>query len=242
GLTAPPLTRAEARQVEGGTEFERLGALCAGYRDGPRKAGFDLSGRCTLRLHKLPLDAFDLTFPHEFIIGRDEGLCLGDDAQPRFGLPSSRIGRSEHAEISGLIPTDAECCAISRILAHDLDACLYRTLLNHRPATKKQSIYAPVAQIVAIGQLNDGFGMSWNRRNIAEQFTQAGASEVVDVRCEVRLIQLDGAAERFVTRTTRLFGKTEDPEHQRKIGEGRDLRVMNIVHRLRSMLTPVVHL
>jgi len=171
----------EARQVAGGAEFERPGALCAGYRYGPRKAGFDLSGRCTLHLLELPLDAVELTLPHVFVIGRDEGLRLGDDAQPRFGLPNSRIGRSEHAEIPGLIPTDAERCAISGILAHECDAGLCGTLLHHRPAAKNQAIHAPVTQIVPISQLNDRFCMSSDARDIAEQFVQAGAGVVVFV-------------------------------------------------------------
>src|SRR5580704_1836696 len=102
---APPLITPEARQVASGAEFERLGTLSAGCRYRSCKTGFDLSGRCTLHLHELPLDAVELTLPHVFVIGRDEGLRLGDDAQPRFGLPDLRIGRSEHAEIPGLIPT-----------------------------------------------------------------------------------------------------------------------------------------
>src|SRR3954451_6827421 len=102
----------EARQVAGGAEFERPGALCAGYRYGPRKAGFDLGGRCALHLLEFSLDAVELTLPHVFVIGGDEGLRLRDRAQPQFGLPNSRIGRSEHTEIPGLIPTDAGGCAI----------------------------------------------------------------------------------------------------------------------------------
>src|SRR6202000_956030 len=34
--------------------------------------------------------------------------------------------------------------------------------------------------------------------------------------------------------------KAENPEDRRKIGEGRNFRVVNVVHRLRSMLTHVV--
>src|SRR5229473_1592954 len=127
----------EARQVAGGAEFERLGALCAGDRHGPRKAGFDLSGRCTLHLLELPLDAIELTLPHVFVIGGDEGLRLGDDAQPRFSLPGLRIGRGEHAEIPDLIPNVAKHCAISSILAHERDASLCGPLLHHRPAPTK---------------------------------------------------------------------------------------------------------
>jgi len=184
-----------------------------------------------LHPHKLPLDAVELTLPHVFVIGRDEGLRLGDGAQPRFGLPNSRVGRGEHAEIPGLIPTDAECGAISSILAHKRDACLCGILLHHRPAAKNQAIHAPIAEAVPIGQFNDRFGMGLHARDIAEQFVQVRAGEIVDVRCEVRLIQLRGAAERLVTRTTRLFGKAEDPEDRREIGERRDLRIVNVVHR-----------
>jgi hypothetical protein len=90
---------------------------------------------------------------------------------------------------------------------------------------------------VPIGQLNDRFGMSLHARDIAEQFVQTGAGEIVDMRCEVRLVQLRGAVERRGARTTRLLGKAQDPEDRRKIGEGRNFRVVNVVHRLRSMLT-----
>src|SRR3954452_20010156 len=202
----PPLSTPEERQVAGGAEFESPGALCAGYRYGPRKAVFDLSGRCALHLLELSLDAVELTLPHVFIIGGHEGLSLGDGAQPQFGLPNSRIGRSEHAEIPGLIPTDAARCAISGILAHECDAGLCGALLHHRPAARNQAIHAPVTQIVPIGQSDDRFCMSSDARDIAQQFVQAGAGKVVDVRGEVRLIQLSRAAERLFTRTTRLVG------------------------------------
>jgi hypothetical protein len=48
---------------------------------------------------------------------RNQVLRLGDDAQPRFGLTHSRMGRGEHAEVPGLIPANAECLAIGRVLA-----------------------------------------------------------------------------------------------------------------------------
>src|SRR5262249_43082332 len=82
--------------------------------------------------------------------------------------------------------------------------------------------------------------MRSHAQDVTEQFVQAGASEIVDVRSEVCLIQLRGAVERRSTRMTRLFGKPENPEDQRKIREGRDFRVVNIVHWLRSMLARVI--
>ena len=139
-----------------------------------------------------------------------------------------------------MIPTDAESRAALGTLTHERDACLRGTLLYHSPAAKNQPIHAPIAQAVPIGQLNDRFGMSLHARDIAEQFVQTGAGEIVDMRCEVRLVQLRGAVERRGARTTRLLGKAQDPEDRRKIGEGRDFRVVNVVHRLRSMLTRVV--
>src|ERR1700748_1865176 len=77
-------------------------------------------------------------------------------------------------------------------------------------------------------------------RDVAEQLVQAGAGKIVDMRCEVRLVQLRGIVERRGARTTRLLGKAEDPEDRRKIGEGRNFWVVNVVHWLRSMLTHVV--
>ena len=82
--------------------------------------------------------------------------------------------------------------------------------------------------------------MRSHARDIIEQFVQAGACEIVDVRSEVCLIQLRGAAERRSTRMTRLFGKSENPEDQGKIGEGRDFRVVDIMHWLRSMPARVI--
>src|SRR5580704_5748948 len=58
-VSKPSVNQPKAGQVAGGAEFERPGALCAGDRYGPREAGFDLSGRCTLHLLELPLDAVE---------------------------------------------------------------------------------------------------------------------------------------------------------------------------------------
>jgi hypothetical protein len=112
----------------------------------------------------------EFTLPHVFVIARDQILRLRNDAQPRFGLADLRIRLGEHAEIPGLIPTDAECRAIGGIPTHERDACVCGTSPYHRPAAKNQTIHAPVAQAVPIGELNDRFGMSLPARDIVEQF------------------------------------------------------------------------
>src|SRR5262249_61688811 len=60
------------------------------------------------------------------------------------------------------------------------------------------------------------------------------------MRREVRLVQLRGALERRHARSPRLLGKSEHPEDQREVSEGRDLGVMYVVHRLRAMPACVV--
>ena len=95
-----------------------------------------------------------------------------------------------------------------------------------------QPIHAPIAEAVPIGQLNHRFGMSLHARDIPEQFVQTSAGEIVHMRREVRLVQLRGALERRAARTTCLLRKAQHPEHGREIGESRDLRVVNVVHRL----------
>ena len=62
------------------------GARRAGYHSRPRKAGFDLKGRCALHLPKFSLYAGEFPLPHVFLTSRDKVLRLGNDAQPLFGL------------------------------------------------------------------------------------------------------------------------------------------------------------
>ena len=83
-----------------------------------------------------------------------------------------------------------------------------------------------------LGQLDDGFGVCAHGRDIVEEFVEAGAGEVANMRREVRLVQLRGALERRNARSPRLVGKSEHPEDQRKVSEGRDLRIVYVVHRL----------
>src|ERR1700746_723395 len=72
GITAPPLIAPQVREAQSCAKLERLGALRMGYCYGPRKAGFDLRGRCALHPHKFSLDAGEFPLPHVFLISRNE--------------------------------------------------------------------------------------------------------------------------------------------------------------------------
>src|SRR5207248_9141951 len=156
-----------------------------------REAGFDLGDRSALHLLELPLNAIEFTLPHVFVIARDQILRLGNDAQPRFRLADLRIRRGEHAEIPGLIPTDAACRAIGGIPAHERDACVCGTLPYHRPAAMKSTIYAPVAQAVPIGELNDRFGLSRPAISAIPSAGQ-GVERREEIRSEERRVGKEG--------------------------------------------------
>src|ERR1051325_5796658 len=94
-------------------------------------------------------------------------------------------------------------------------------------------------QAVALGQLNYGLGMRTDTGDIAEEFIESCARVIVDIGCEVRLVQLRSAGERRVAEAACLVGKAQDPEHQCKIGESVDHGVVHIVDRLSSMLAGV---
>lgn len=91
-------------------------------------------------------------------------------------------------------------------MIHERDAWLPGALLYHSPAAKNQPIHAPITEAVPIGKLNDRFGMSLHARDIPKQI-QTSAGEIVDVRREVRLVQLSGAVERRVLARRACSGK-----------------------------------
>jgi hypothetical protein len=93
---------------------------------------------------------------------------------------------------------------------------------------------------VPIGELEDRVGVRSHRRGVAEKFFEAGPREVVHVRCKIRLVQLPGASERRGAGAVCLLREAHDPEDRCKVGKGRYLGVVNVVHRLGSMLARVV--
>ena len=68
-----------------------------------------------------------------------------------------------------------------------------------------------------IGEFEDRIGVRPHRRDVAEKFFEAGAREVVHVRCEIRLVQLPGASERRDARALCLLGEARDPEDGCKV-------------------------
>ena len=177
-----------------------------------------------------------------FLVSPKQLFGLGNDLQPGFDLAHLRMGRGEQAEIADLIPTDTERRALGRVLTHERDAGLFGTLLHHRPAPQDQAVQAPIAQVVPIGELEDRIGVRPHRRGVAEKFFEPGTREVVHVRCEIRLVHLASASERRDAGALRLLREAHDPEDRRKVGKGRHLRVVNVVHRLGSMLARVVQI
>jgi hypothetical protein len=65
-------------------------------------------------------------------------------SRPRFyASSSSKACARLRSAVSNLIAADAECRAVSGLLAHERDAGLSRILLHHRPASNDQAIQTP---------------------------------------------------------------------------------------------------
>ena len=75
-------------------------------------------------------------------------------------------------------------------------------------------------QAVLFGQFKDRFGMCPDARSIPEEFVKPGARKIVNMGCEVCLVQLRGAFKCRDAGAARLIGITGDPEHRREVSEG----------------------
>jgi hypothetical protein len=94
------------------------------------------------------------------------------------------------------IPPYTKRRAVGGILLHERDTRLGATPMRHRPAPKDETVHAPIAQVVPIRELDDRLGMRFHPRDIADEFREPSAREVVNVGREIRLVQLRSASER----------------------------------------------
>ena len=83
--------------------------------------------------------------------------------------------------------------------------------------------------------------MGSHRWDIADEFGEPSAGEVVDVSRKICLVQLRSTPERRSAREACLIGKPKQLQKRGEISKGRHLWIMHVVSRSGSMQFRFVH-
>src|SRR5690242_21364446 len=110
------------------------------------------------------------------VVSRDEILRLGNDAQAFLGSACLQVSCRQHAQISDLVPADAQGEPLSGTLAHQSQPRLSGFFLSHHPASQDQAAQPEVMQAVLIGEPDDRIGMPPDRRRIAKKLCKSSAA------------------------------------------------------------------